>query len=115
MNDYSLTKIVQPLHKLSRASLVFQCTVDSVDRAFSLEKSKRKFFSISLEERNLLQKNPFQQDLLQLHHIQVQDLVLEEIIKLILGLLVEYFHLPFAYTFAQCRAVFSNNFLSFLY
>jgi len=82
MNDYSLTEIVQPLHKLSRASLVFQCTVDNADRAFSLKKNtKENSFNILLEEINLLQKNPFQQDLLQLHHIQVQNLVLEEIIK----------------------------------
>jgi hypothetical protein len=44
MNDYRMTEIVQPLHKLSRASLVFQCTVDNADRAFSLKKNKRKFF-----------------------------------------------------------------------
>ncbi len=63
-------------HRYSNALLIM------LNELFPLK--NKNYLIYHQKERNLPQKIPFQQDLLQLHYIQVQKLVLKEIIKQIL-------------------------------
>ena len=78
------------------------------------EKTRSLFFIVEIAF--LLPRNPSRLNLPRLHRIPVLDEVLDETIEWEKDEKRHSFTCsPLAYTLAQCRAVFSNNFRSFLY